>query len=69
LLLVEDGEVVGLDVPEPYFGAHFSTLHPARPVGPSLSLPLAMCEADSVPSAAYALSPHRLRQQSGAGVR
>ena len=48
LLLVEDGEVVGLDVAESYLVAHLSTLHLARPVGPSLSLPLAKCEADSV---------------------
>ncbi len=31
------------------------SLHPAKPVGPSLSLPLAMCEADSVRSAAQRL--------------
>jgi hypothetical protein len=50
LLLVEDREVVGLDVAESYFVAHFST--PGRVCGPSLSpCSLAMCEADSVPSA------------------
>src|SRR4029079_2419907 len=39
LLLVEDGEVVGLDVTESYLVAHLSTLHPAQACRPISKLP------------------------------
>ena len=39
LLLVEDGEVVGLNVTESYLVAQLSTLHPAQACRPISKLP------------------------------